>query len=142
MVAPSEPHLVDIHVGSRVRARRKALGLSQTQLADSVRITFQQLQKYERGSNRVSASKLYGIAMTLQTSVAWFFEGLVVLDDEAATGDPAVDERRLQLMQRFMASPEGVELATLLLQLPEGQRRQIVSLVKALGEEEAASAEA
>jgi transcriptional regulator with XRE-family HTH domain len=125
-----------------VRARRKALGLSQTQLADSVRITFQQLQKYERGANRVSASKLYGIALTLQTSVAWFFEGLVVLDDEAATGDPAVDERRLQIMQRFMASPEGVELATLLLQLPGSQRRQIVSLVKALGDGEAAGAEA
>jgi len=125
-----------------VRARRKALGLSQTQLADSVRITFQQLQKYERGANRVSASKLYGIAMTLQTSVAWFFEGLVVLDNEAATGDPAVDERRLQIMQRFMASPEGVELATLLLQLPQGQRRQIVSLVKALGDGEGVEAEA
>ncbi|WP_446488053.1 helix-turn-helix domain-containing protein [Caulobacter sp. LARHSG274] len=125
-----------------MRARRKALGLSQTQLADSVRITFQQLQKYERGANRVSASKLYGIAMTLQTSVAWFFEGLVVLDTDAATGDPAVDERRVQIMQRFMASPEGVELATLLLQLPHGQRRQIVSLVKALGEGEAVGAEA
>lgn len=125
-----------------MRARRKALGLSQTQLADSVRITFQQLQKYERGANRVSASKLYGIALTLQTSVAWFFEGLVVLDNEAATGDPAVDERRLQIMQRFMASPEGVELATLLLQLPGSQRRQIVSLVKALGDGEAGGAEA
>jgi transcriptional regulator with XRE-family HTH domain len=123
-----------------VRSRRKALGLSQTQLADSVRITFQQLQKYERGANRVSASKLYGIAMTLQTSVAWFFEGLVVLDNGAATGDPTVDEHRLQVMQRFMASPEGVELATLLLQLPGSQRRQIVSLVKALGDGEAAGA--
>jgi transcriptional regulator with XRE-family HTH domain len=125
-LADQEPHLVDIHVGARVRMRRKAMGLSQTQLADSVGITFQQLQKYERGSNRVSASKLYGMAVTLQTSVAWFFEGMPPMD-----GDGAVDQR-VQAVRRFMATEEGVELASLVPQLPLAQRLQILALAKTL----------
>ena len=127
MLAPDqEPHLVDIHVGARVRMRRKAMGLSQTQLADSVGITFQQLQKYERGTNRVSASKLYGIAVTLQTSVAWFFEGMSALDI-AGDGD-----KRTLAVRRFMATEEGVELASLVPQLPMAQRLQILALAKTL----------
>lgn len=106
--------------------RRKAMGLSQTQLADSVGITFQQLQKYERGSNRVSASKLYGMAVTLQTSVAWFFEGMPPME-----GDGAVDQR-VQAVRRFMATEEGVELASLVPQLPLAQRLQILALAKTL----------
>lgn len=113
--------------------RRKAMGLSQTQLADSVGITFQQLQKYERGSNRVSASKLYGMAVTLQTSVAWFFEGVSALEEANATADP-----RSKAIQRFMASEEGVELATLVPRLPPHQRRQVLALAKILCENEKA----
>jgi len=113
--------------------RRKAMGLSQTQLADSVGITFQQLQKYERGANRVSASKLYGMAVTLQTSVAWFFDGMSALEDANAAADP-----RTRSVQRFMASEEGVELATLMPRLPAHQRRQVLALAKILcaGEDE------
>lgn len=126
MAADQEPHLVDIHVGARIRMRRKSMGLSQTQLADSVGITFQQLQKYERGSNRVSASKLYGMAVTLQTSVAWFFEGIPPMEGE---GD--IDQRILAV-RRFMATEEGVELASLVPQLPIAQRRQILALARTL----------
>lgn len=125
LAADQEPHLVDVHVGGRVRMRRKALGLSQTQLADSVGITFQQLQKYERGTNRVSASKLYGMAVTLQTSVAWFFEGMPPLETD--DGD-----RRAMAVRRFMATEEGVELASLVPQLPMAQRLQILALAKTL----------
>lgn len=111
--------------------RRKAMGLSQTQLADSVGITFQQLQKYERGANRVSASKLYGMAVTLQTSVAWFFDGMSALEDANASADP-----RAKAVQRFMSSEEGVELATLVPRLPAHQRRQVLALAKILCENE------
>ena len=128
-----EPHLVDIHVGARLRLRRKAMGLSQTQLADSIGITFQQLQKYERGANRVSASKLYGMAVTLQTSVAWFFDGLT-LDLRHATADELTDERRTKAMQHFMMSSEGLELATLFPRIPEHQRRHILALAKTLSD--------
>src|SRR5215212_8586427 len=70
------PNPVDLHVGARIRMRRKILGVSQEKLADDLGLTFQQVQKYERGANRVSASKLYEIARSLQTPVAFFFEGL------------------------------------------------------------------
>ena len=142
MAIDHEPHIVDIHVGARMRMRRKALGLSQTQLAESVGITFQQLQKYERGSNRVSASKLYGIAVTLQASVAWFFEGLSVVDLANATDAQMADERRMKSLQRFMMSSEGVELATLVPKIPLHQRRQILALAKSLGEAEEVPEEA
>jgi transcriptional regulator with XRE-family HTH domain len=131
LAADQEPHLVDIHVGARMRMRRKAMGLSQTQLAESVGITFQQLQKYERGANRVSASKLYGMAVTLQTSVAWFFDGLS--PDLGGLADPT-DERRTRALQRFMLSSEGIELATLFPQVPEKQRRQILALARTLSD--------
>jgi transcriptional regulator with XRE-family HTH domain len=140
LAADQEPHLVDIHVGARIRMRRKAQGLTQTQLADSVGITFQQLQKYERGTNRVSASKLYGMAVTLQISVAWFFEGMPSMNG------PGQTDQRVQAVRRFMATEEGVELASLVPQLPMAQRLQILALAKTLsldandnGPEEAAS---
>ncbi len=128
LAADQEPHLVDIHVGARIRTRRKSMGLTQTQLADSVGITFQQLQKYERGANRVSASKLYGMAATLQTSVAWFFEGMP--DPDLADG--AITDPGSLTVRRFMASEEGVELASLVPRLPLAQRLQILALAKTL----------
>jgi transcriptional regulator with XRE-family HTH domain len=133
LTAEQEPHLVDIHVGARVRMRRKAMGLSQTQLAESIGITFQQMQKYERGANRVSASKLYGIATTLQTSVAWFFEGLSA-DLMSEGEDPANYAQRTKALQRFVLSGEGMELATLFPRVPANQRRQILALARALGD--------
>ena len=72
----NEASPIDRHVGARIRMRRKILGVSQEKLADSLGLTFQQVQKYEKGANRVSASKLYEIAAALQTQVAYFFEGL------------------------------------------------------------------
>ncbi len=68
-------HPIDLHVGTRVRGRRKAIGMSQGELAAGVGLTFQQIQKYERGQNRISASKLYEIAKVVQVPISWFFEG-------------------------------------------------------------------
>lgn len=84
----SSPHHVDKHVGALIRSRRRALGISQTVLATALGVTFQQVQKYERGSNRVSASKLYEVAQKLDVPLASFFEGLEVA--EAASMRPAV----------------------------------------------------
>jgi transcriptional regulator with XRE-family HTH domain len=68
-------HPIDVYVGQRVRFKRKVLGLTQSDLAEKVEITFQQIQKYEKGENRISASMLYQIAQSLNTSVSFFFEG-------------------------------------------------------------------
>ncbi len=70
------PNPVDTHVGQRVRTRRRLLGISQERLAEALGLTFQQVQKYERGANRISASKLYEIARFLASPVSYFFEGL------------------------------------------------------------------
>ena len=69
------PDPVDVHVGQRVRARRKMLGLSQTQLGKDLGVTFQQVQKYERGTNRIGSSRLFKMSTTLDVTVAYFFEG-------------------------------------------------------------------
>src|SRR5262245_52045921 len=70
------PNPVDLYVGGRIRMRRRSMGVSQQKLADDLDLTFQQVQKYERGVNRVSASKLYEIAKSLKTPISFFFDGL------------------------------------------------------------------
>lgn len=84
------PHPVDVHVGSRLRTARVAAGLSQGALAKSVGVTFQQIQKYERGTNRVSASRLYDIARFLEVEIMYFFQGI---DDE--NGSETRDDEHL-----------------------------------------------
>ena len=70
------PHPVDVHVGARVRLRRTALGMSQEKLGDAIGLTFQQVQKYERGTNRIGASRLYELSRVLEVPVSFFFEEL------------------------------------------------------------------
>jgi transcriptional regulator with XRE-family HTH domain len=101
-------------------------GLSQSQLGEALGLTFQQLQKYERGANRISASRLHAVAVRLQVPVAWFFEGLA----DPAAGAPA--DPRLADLSLFLSGPEGAELALALPRLPSHQRRQILALVRSL----------
>src|SRR5579862_3698153 len=81
------PNPIDVHVGLQVRLRRKELKVSQERLAEALGLTFQQVQKYERGANRVSASKLYEIARALHVPVGWFFEGLSIEAQSGLDGD-------------------------------------------------------
>ena len=120
------PHPVDRHVGLRIRMRRKEMGVSQERLAEALGITFQQVQKYERGANRVSASKLWEIAGALRTPVAYFYDGLGD-QDSAAQRDAAQD---------FMLSTEGIELMASFPRIAEASiRRKIVELVRVVAEE-------
>ena len=133
MEAARTPNPIDVHVGLQVRLRRKELKISQEKLADSLGLTFQQVQKYERGSNRISASKLYEIARTLKVSIAWFFEGL---------GDPAQDDGEAggssAFAHGFLLTQDGVDLANLFPKIPERRvRRRIVELVRAMTDEPA-----
>jgi transcriptional regulator with XRE-family HTH domain len=125
------PNPVDLHVGARIRMRRKILGVSQERLADDLGLTFQQIQKYERGANRVSASKLYEIARSLQSSVGYFFEGLADTTSEgmAEGGEPFVHD--------FLMTPEGLELAALFPRISRQKvRRRILELVRSMAEDE------
>jgi transcriptional regulator with XRE-family HTH domain len=130
------PNPVDLHVGGRVRMRRKLLGVSQEQLADSLGLTFQQVQKYERGANRVSASKLYEIARTLQVPVSFFFDGLA--DPMEGSDNDEIGQQAERIVQEFLTTPEGLELAEVFPKIGRGRvRRQVLDLVRAMAEEAA-----
>ncbi len=119
-------HPVDVHVGKRIRHRRWMNGTTQQQLAEAVGIKFQQIQKYETGMNRVSASRLWDIANVLNVEVSFFFEGL---DNErpaeASTsdmpGDILTDKEALELLRSYYA-------------IPENQRRRLFDLARVLSE--------
>ncbi len=129
------PNPVDLHVGGRIRMRRKLLGISQERLADDLGLTFQQVQKYERGANRVSASKLYEIAKSLQTSIAYFFEGLN--DPSTAKADGVADSGAELFVHDFLMTAEGLQLAQLFPKIKKGGvRRRILDLVRAMAEEQ------
>jgi transcriptional regulator with XRE-family HTH domain len=106
LAAAMAGHPTDVHVGQRIRFRRQSLGLSQAKLGQRLGISFQQVQKYERGGNRVSASMLYEIAGVLGVSVAYFFDGLPPPGAGASLALTLADERRVA----YAASPEGVRL--------------------------------
>jgi transcriptional regulator with XRE-family HTH domain len=123
------PHPVDRHVGLRIRMRRKEVGISQERLAEALGLTFQQVQKYERAANRVSASKLFEIARALSTSVAYFYEGLAALETLDPPSASNLDA------QAFLLTPEGAELATTFPRLARARvRRKVVELVRALAD--------
>ncbi len=131
------PNPVDVHVGLRIRLRRKELGVSQEKLAEAIGLTFQQVQKYERAANRVSASKLYEVARALDTSTAYFFEGLT--DAHIRT---AAEPGGQSQMQAFLLTAEGVELATTFPRIqPSRVRRRILDLVRAMVDDRAVVAE-
>ena len=116
--------------------RRKLLGVSQEQLADSLGLTFQQVQKYERGANRVSASKLYEIAKTLQVPVSFFFDGLA--DPMEGSDGDEVGQQAERIVQEFLTTPEGLELAEVFPKIGRGRvRRQVLDLVRAMAEDAA-----
>ena len=126
---------IDRHVGARIRMRRKILGVSQEKLADSLGLTFQQVQKYEKGANRVSASKLYEIAAALQTQVAYFFEGLA----DPSTEIDAKAHGTEQFVHDFLMTPEGLELAGIFPRITRpAVRRRILDLVRSMADEEEA----
>jgi transcriptional regulator with XRE-family HTH domain len=109
--------------------RRRELGISQERLAESIGLTFQQVQKYERAANRVSASKLWEIARALNTSVSFFYEGLD--RPEESTGFSLPREQ----VHDFLATPEGIELANTFPNIPRGRvRRKVLDLVRAMAE--------
>ena len=124
----------DVHVGARIRLRRKQLGLSQTDLAERLGLTFQQIQKYERGANRVSASTLYETAEILRVNVSYFFDGLPPTDTDMVAGERDAAAELAVTVARLLSMPEGLELAELFPTIQRGDaRRQILALVKTLG---------
>lgn len=121
------PHPVDVHVGLRLRMRRAQVGMSQPILGEKLGITFQQIQKYERGANRVSASMLYEIATALQTEIAYFFEDMPETSDPSASSTPPSKQQ-----QKSLSISEERRLIDTMSRLPSSVRGRIISLALAV----------
>jgi transcriptional regulator with XRE-family HTH domain len=134
----SEPHPVDIHVGGRVRAQRQALGLSQDRLGKELGLTFQQVQKYERGMNRVSASRLFELGKVLNVTTDFFFKGL---SQAAAAPGFAEDEQEGFNVDTF-SNRETMELVRAYNSIRDPKiRRQFFEMVKTLASTDANKAD-
>jgi transcriptional regulator with XRE-family HTH domain len=124
-----EPNFVDKHVGSRVRMRRMLVGMSQEKLGEALGITFQQVQKYEKGTNRISASRLQQIASVLGVTISFFYEGLPA----EVEGGGFAEESSPAFVMDFMASQDGLQLMESFMRIKNPRvRRTIVDHVKAL----------
>lgn len=124
-MAKNPPNPIDKHVGSRVRMRRMMLGMSQEKLGDALRLTFQQVQKYEKGTNRISASRLQHISQILQVPVTFFFDGAPgQRKTDGSTPSPSY-------VTDFLATSDGLALTKAFMQIKDAKlRRGIVNLVE------------
>jgi len=120
------PHQVDVHVGKRVRHRRWLVGMTQQQLAERVGIKFQQIQKYETGANRISASRLWDIAEALEVPVSFFFEGLE--EPERSDSD------KPKVPADLLGDKEALDLVRSYYAIPENQRRRLFDLARVLSD--------
>jgi transcriptional regulator with XRE-family HTH domain len=123
-------HPVDIHVGKRIRHRRWMLGVTQQQLGDKVGIKFQQIQKYETGMNRVSASRLWDIAEALEVPVSFFFEGFEKNETDSDT--VVSDVAPTSLQGDLLSDKEALDLVRSYYAIPENQRRKLFDLARVL----------
>ena len=119
---------IDVHVGNRVKIRRKLLGMSQTVLGDSIGLTFQQVQKYERGANRISASRLFELSQVLDVPVAFFFDDM----PEEIAGRPGAGTQDINIL----GSSGALELVRAYIRIPSRDvRRSMRNLAKAIAKQ-------
>lgn len=131
-MATKIPNPVDVYVGSRIRMRRNMLAMSQESLATSIRLTFQQVQKYEKGINRVGASRLQQIATALQVPPSFFFEGVSGTPDEKGAGSAPSPN----YISEFLSTADGLALVKAFARIGNAKlRRTIVELVQQINPE-------
>ncbi len=132
------PDPIDVHVGNRLRMRRLMLDMSQSEVATAVGVTFQQLQKYEKGLNRVSASRLQHLSHLLQVPVPFFFEGAVTRTEATAGGNAKAVVSSLAYVNEFLANSDGLALVKAFVCIPNPKlRRAIVLFVEQITAEDA-----
>lgn len=132
---PRSANPVDTHVGSRIRVRRQILKMSQEKLGDRLGVTFQQVQKYERGANRVGASRLWKMSRVLDVPIAFFFDGLEGADTDRPLGEFAEGDQT-PIVYDFIRSSDGVALATAVSKIKnKAVRRQILELARSLAKD-------
>ncbi|HYF53967.1 MAG TPA: helix-turn-helix domain-containing protein [Salinarimonas sp.] len=133
-----EPNPVDRHVGSKVRMRRVLIGMSQEKLGEALGLTFQQVQKYEKGANRIGASRLHQLARVLGVPISYFYDGAPV---EASEAGGLAEPNPPPYIADFMSTTDGLQLMKAFVRIKDGRvRRRIVDLAQALAEEGGESA--
>jgi len=131
MANKKQPNPIDIHVGSRVRLRRMMLSMSQEKLGEQLGITFQQIQKYEKGTNRIGASRLQHIARVLSVPISFFFEDAPATPGSAPTG--VEESSSTSYVVDFLSSSEGIQLNKAFVRIKDAhQRRRVIDLVRAM----------
>jgi transcriptional regulator with XRE-family HTH domain len=134
-MAKKAPNPIDKHVGSRVRMRRMMLSMSQEKLGDALGLTFQQVQKYEKGTNRIGASRLQQIANILQVPVSFFFEGAPHVAGERHSGMGEAPSPAY--ISDFLATSDGLSLTKAFMRIKNNKmRRRIVDLVEQIAGED------
>jgi transcriptional regulator with XRE-family HTH domain len=118
-----DPNYIDVHVGTRMRMRRQLINMSQERLGELLGITFQQVQKYEKGSNRISASRLFYSAKTLGVPVQFFFDGLPGVDADGLLGETSKGDDFVASMM----TPEGIHLAKAFSEADTSQKRKLIA---------------
>lgn len=119
---------IDVFVGSRIRARRYALGISQSELGAAIGVRFQQIQKYETGANRVSASRLWAVAEKLGVEIEYFFQGIRPVRDS----DDGIAKPENQMA--FLSDQESMQMMELFHKLPRSQRSAVLAIVRSMTE--------
>jgi len=128
-----DPNFVDRHVGNRVRMRRLLVGMSQEKLGELLGITFQQVQKYEKGVNRIGAGRLFEMSRILNVPVDFFYEGV-----NSHAGQAGGAEGESAPVMEFVSSGEGLQLSLAFMKIKDTKvRKRVLDLVKSLAEEEA-----
>jgi len=136
-MAKKAPNPIDKHVGSRVRMRRMMLSMSQEKLGDALGLTFQQVQKYEKGTNRIGASRLQQIAHILQVPVSFFFEGAPTVPGGVGTSGGMNEAPSPAYVSDFLATSDGLSLTKSFMRIKNSKlRRRIVDLVEQIAGEE------
>ncbi len=131
-VPKKQANPIDVQVGNRVRIRRMLIGMSQERLGDLLGLTFQQVQKYEKGVNRIGAGRLFEVARILNVPVDFFYEGL-----SGAPDHPGVGESDSAPVMEFVSSGEGLQLSLAFMKIKDARvRKRVLDLVKSLAEEE------
>lgn len=135
MMAKKAPNPTDKHVGARVRMRRMMLGMSQEKLGDALGLTFQQVQKYEKGANRIGASRLQQIAEVLQVPVSFFFEGAPSAPGHSASNGIS-EAPSPTYVSDFLATSDGLALTKAFMRIKNPKlRRRIVELVEQIAQD-------
>lgn len=123
---------VDGQVGTRVRLRRMLVGMSQERLGELLGLTFQQVQKYEKGVNRIGAGRLYQVAQILGVSISYFYEGVIEQSAESMRNGDATTPPVME----FLSSGEGLQLTLAFMRIKDSKvRKRVIDLVKSLAEE-------